>query len=109
MIIVMAGYMLWTGAAFARRSFFSQEHLLAGAGVLAQHGRLSFVLHRQRRKLIANYPVSYIVVVPPLVLLQLRGFIFAISIELAAAPHFINRNCRTLSNRRYPTTVITHT
>jgi len=96
MIIVMAGYMLWTGAALPGGAFQSGA-LLAGAGVLAQlSGRLQFCFTSTTAKLLLTIGLITFVMVAVGVATT-TGVILQYPLELAAPLILLIETAATLS------------
>ena len=96
MIIVMAGYMLWTGAALPGGAFQSGA-LLAGAGVLAQlSGRLQFCFTSTTAKLLPTIGLITFVMVAVGVATT-TGVILQYPLELAAPLILLIETAATLS------------
>ncbi|WP_053076160.1 hydrogen gas-evolving membrane-bound hydrogenase subunit E [Marinobacter psychrophilus] len=96
MIIVMAGYMLWTGAALPGGAFQSGA-LLAGAGVLAQlSGRLQFCFTSTVAKLLLTIGLITFVMVAVGVATT-TGVILQYPLELAAPLILLIEGAATLS------------
>jgi multisubunit Na+/H+ antiporter MnhB subunit len=96
MIVVMAGYMLWTGTALPGGAFQSGA-LLAGAGVLAQlSGRIQFCFTSTTAKLLLTIGLITFVVVAVGVA-PTTGVVLQYPLELAAPLILLVESAATLS------------
>ena len=96
MIIVMAGYMLWTGTALPGGAFQSGA-LLAGAGVLAQlSGRIQFCFTSTTAKLLLTIGLITFVMVA-IGVATTTGVVLQYPLELAAPLILLVESAATLS------------